>query len=219
MKIVSRWNAASGCIAAFAIVSLAVFLACSAPASAQVATPAELRTSRALDAVRANPIELEAFLVDMPKGTDLHNHLTGAIYAETFIRDAAEDQLCVDTTALAFNKPAHPSKDDAKAPACENGNVPASQAFKDQHLYDELIDSFSMRGFVPVTGTTGHDHFFDAFGRFHGTSERHKGEWLYEVAARAAAQNIQYMEVMETPPFARAAAAAREAGWYHDLAT
>ena len=211
MKTVSR------CTAAFAIISLAVILAFPASSPAQTASPAELRTSRALEAVRANPLELEAFLVDMPKGTDLHNHLTGAVYAETLIRDAAEDQLCADPSALAFTKPEQKSKDDAKGPACEAGNVPVSQAFKDQHLYDQLIDSFSMRSFVPVTGTSGHDHFFDSFNRFHGTSERHKGEWLYEVAARAAAQNIQYMELMETPPFARSAAAAREIGWYPDL--
>jgi adenosine deaminase len=216
MKILFRFSLIARCIAAIIVAAFAIAFAASTPA--QTASPSELRASRALDAVRANPIELEAFLVDMPKGTDLHNHLTGAVYAETFIRDAAEDQLCIDTTALAFNKPEHQSKDDTKAPTCENGNVPAAQAFKDQHLYDELIDSFSMRGFVPVTGTSGHDHFFDAFGRFHGTSERHKGEWLYEVATRAAAQNIQYMELMETPPFARAAAAAREVGWYPDLA-
>src|SRR5262249_25537843 len=94
---------------------------------------------------------------------------------------------------------------------------PAVQAYKDQHLYDALIDSFSMRSFVPITGTSGHDHFFDSFNRFHGTNERHKGEWLYEVATRAAAQNIQYVELMETPPFSRSAAAAHEVGWYSDL--
>ena len=32
-------------------------------------------------------------------------HLSGAVYAETFIRDAGEDGLCVDTVALSFAKP------------------------------------------------------------------------------------------------------------------
>lgn len=32
----------------------------------------------------------------MPKGGDLHNHLSGAIYAETFIQWAAQGGLCVD---------------------------------------------------------------------------------------------------------------------------
>src|SRR5258708_39743812 len=59
------------------------------------ATP-EQRAARALDSDRANPLELRAFLVRMPKGTDLHYHLSGGIYAESFIRVAAEEGLCVD---------------------------------------------------------------------------------------------------------------------------
>ncbi len=49
-----------------------------------------------------NPLALRAWLLKMPKGADLHMHLSGAVYAETFIRDAAEDNLCVDTAKLAF---------------------------------------------------------------------------------------------------------------------
>jgi adenosine deaminase len=205
------------CITTFAIAAFCAF--CSPPASAQIPTPAELRTSRALEAVRSNPLELEAFLVEMPKGTDLHNHLSGAVYAESWIRAAAEDQLCVNVGALAFAKPEHKSAEQnaAKGPTCETGSVPAAQAYKDQHLYDALIDAFSMRSFVTTTGVSGHDHFFDTFDKFGGTDHRHKGEWLYEVAARAAAQNIQYMELMETPAFNRTAAAAHEVGWYPDL--
>src|ERR1700743_1372329 len=221
MKIPFRLNFVARCSTKIALA--VAFAACSVlftvpvPPSAQVLSPTEGRTSRALEAIRSNPLELELFLTDMPKGTDLHNHLTGAVYAESFIRAAAEDQLCVNPTALAFTKPEHKSDDAAKGPTCEPGNVPASQAFKNQHLYDGLIDSFSMRSFVPVTGETGHDHFFDSFDKFGGTDHRHKGEWLYEVAARAASQNIQYMELMETPAFNRTAAAAREVGWYPDL--
>jgi adenosine deaminase len=73
-----------------------------------------------------------------------------------------------------------------------------------------------MRGFVPAAGVTGHDHFFDAFGRFDGVSGRHAGEWLDEVATRAAAQNEQYLEIMETPPFGHTAAIAKEVGWRAD---
>jgi adenosine deaminase len=211
MKIPSRSNLIAICIAAIAA---ALFIT---PASGQVLTPAELKTSRALDSVRSNPPELELFLTDMPKGTDLHVHLSGAVYAESWIRAAAEDQLCVNPATLSFAKPEHKSSDAAKGPTCETGAIPASQAYKDQHLYDELIDAFSMRSFVPITGATGHDHFFDSFDKFGGTDHRHKGEWLYEVAARAAAQNIQYMELMETPGFNRTAAAAHEVGWNPDL--
>src|SRR6516225_7527474 len=48
-----------------------------------------------LQAAAANPLQLRNLLKKMPKGADLHNHLSGAIYAESWIRAAAEDQLCV----------------------------------------------------------------------------------------------------------------------------
>jgi len=166
---------------------------------------------RSLKAARENPLELYHFLLGMPKGADLHNHLGGAVYAEGWIRAAAEDGLCVDVARLAF----------AKAGAgggCGDGNVTAEQALKDQGLYDSLIDAFSMRGFVPSPGVTAHDHFFAAFARFGGTDKRHLGEWVDEVAARAAKQNEQYMELLHTPPFGHAAQIAREIGWHDDMA-
>ena len=74
-----------------------------------------------------------------------------------------------------------------------------------------------MRGYVPSPGITGHDHFFDTFDKFGGTDHRHKGEWLDEVATRAAAQNEQYLELMDTPDFSHAAALAHEIGWHDDF--
>jgi adenosine deaminase len=194
------------------------------PMLAQTSTPppsqpstAEVRTARALENARANPLDLRAFLADMPKGADLHSHLSGAVYAESWIRAAAEDQLCVNLATLSFVK-SQPATENATAQAaCEDGKVSAAQAFKDQHLYDALIDSFSMRGYVPSPGVTGHDHFFDTFDKFGGTDRRHKGEWLDEVATRAAAQNEQYLELMETPDFSRTAAIARQLGWHDDF--
>src|SRR5438105_601937 len=126
MKTLPRANFAAYCLGSIAIFTLATLLP-PAPAQEQTASPAELRTSRAFDAVRGNPLELEAFLVDLPKGTDLHNHLTGAVYAETLIRNGAEDQLCVNPTTLSFAKPDPKSNDTTKGPACESGNVPAAQ--------------------------------------------------------------------------------------------
>ncbi len=177
--------------------------------STGLAAASEQRAARAFETARANPLELYAFLVRMPKGADLHNHLSGAVYAETFIRDASEDGLCVDLRALSFSKPT-PS-------GCGEGKAAAGRAFADQHLYDSLVDAFSMRGFVPSPGVTGHDHFFDTFAKFGGTDANHLGEWLDEVAVRAAAQNEQYLELMQTPPFAHTLAAAGQAAWQDDF--
>lgn len=168
------------------------------------ANNAERRTERAFAASRANPLELHAFLFAMPKGADLHYHLTGGVYAETWIRDGAEDHLCVSVSKLSFEKPS--------AANCAQGDVPAAEALQDQHLYDELVDAFSMRAFVPSTGTSGHDHFFDAFDHFSGVSHDHVGEWLDQIATHASNQNEQYLELMVTPGFAHTIATARELG-------
>ena len=118
------------------------------------------------------PCNFAAFLRKMPKGADLHNHLSGAIYAESFIRAAGEDGLCVDTNALAFAKP-------EKLPCMHaKGSIPAADVPKKQALYDSLIDSFSMRGFVPSPGVTGHDHFFNTFAKFGGTDAGTKASGL-----------------------------------------
>ncbi len=86
-------------------------------------------------------------------------------------------------------------------------------AFKDQKLYDALVDSFSMRSFVPSAGVSGHDQFFATFDRFGGLDKSHTGEWLDEVATRAAAQNEQYLEIMVTPSFFELAPLWNKLGW------
>jgi len=173
-----------------------------------VAGTTEQRAARAYEAARANPLELEAFLRRMPKGADLHYHFPGGIYAETWIRDAAEDGLCVDLASRALVKP---------QPVCGAGQAPAGRAFTDQTFYDALVDAFSMRSFVPTPGFSGHDQFFATFDRFSGVSQTHAGEWLDEVASRAAAQNEQYIELMETPEFSHSTQIAHDIGWKDDL--
>lgn len=176
--------------------------------TAAAAGTAEQRAARAYEAARANPLDLEAFLARMPKGADLHYHLTGGIYAETFLRDAAEDGFCVDLASHALLAP---------QPLCGAGQVAAAEAFTDQNLYDTLINAYSMRSFVPSPGLSGHDHFFDTFGKFETVSNRHGGEWLDEIASRAAAQNEQYLEIMVTPDFSHTIQIAKQIGWRDDL--
>jgi len=178
----------------------------------------EARVEHALQAARNNVLDLRALLLEMPKATDLHNHLFGAVYAESLLRAGVEDQLCVNTTTLSFVKTHQDVDVGVKGKPCGEGSVPAVQAYRDQVLYDALVDAFSMRGYVPTPGVTGHDKFFSTFRKFDGTDPRHLGEYVDEVAARAAKQNEQYVELMHTPDFSQAAALAREIGWQDDLA-
>src|SRR5215207_4401334 len=60
---------------------------------------AEQRTARHYETIRNLPPQLFAFLLRMPKGGDLHNHLSGTIYAESYIKWAADQGLCVNQAA------------------------------------------------------------------------------------------------------------------------
>lgn len=190
---------------------------------AKAGNSGEARAAAGLEqAKKDGPLALNLFLRHMPKGADLHMHLSGAVYAETFIRDAADDHLCVNTTSFAFVKPEAAAAlrsgtlPESKQSMCGEGTFNVATAFKDQGLYDSMIDAFSMRTFVPRSGESGHDHFFATFGKFSGIAPAHMGEWLDEVAVRAADQNEQYLEIMETPPFPHAIEDATKVGWLED---
>lgn len=184
--------------------------ASNAAPKASMTANADTEGDRQLAAAQKNPLQLRQFLKKMPKGADLHYHLSGGVYAESFIRAAVQDGLCIDTKQLAFTKCGAEG-------GAEKSTVPASEAYKNQSLYDQLINAFSMRSFVPYAGVSAHDHFFDSFAKFGGTKPSHKAEWVDEAATRAASQNEQYLELMETPDFSMAAKAASEVGWRDDF--
>jgi adenosine deaminase len=201
---------------AFALTVLSLVLASvhaqTKSSSSLNATNSEHRAELGLAAAKSSPLALRVWLHNMPKGGDLHNHIFGAVYAETWIKDAVDDHMCIDTATLTLNK----SQADA---TCAKNEIPAAQAYRDQRLYDALVDAFSLRSFVPSAGVSSHDHFFASFAKFGNNMDlHHLGEWLDELAARAAAQNEQYLELMHTPAFVHAAAAAVATGWQDDFA-
>ncbi|HEU4637002.1 MAG TPA: adenosine deaminase [Edaphobacter sp.] len=165
----------------------------------------EKKAVRVFKTAEQNPLQLHAFLSRMPKGGDLHMHLSGAIYAETFIKEAAADHLCYSPAMRSLFKPSATTRSLPPQPVCGEENRRAEDALKDQDLYDRMVDNFSMRSFVPSAGVSGHDQFFATFARFSALGHSHLGEWLDEVSTRAAAQNEQYLEVMHTPDFLAAA--------------
>lgn len=209
-------------LALFAIAAITLSAVCHAQRARRPrglgATAGEVRAQAALDSAKRYGMPgLYAFLKPFPKGADLHMHLSGAIYAETFITEAVKQNLCVVPVphSDAPGKPPSPIGQDAvefEQPPCSNGAVPVSNALTNQALYDNLIDSFSMRAFVPTEGIDGHDQFFATFARFGGLKDE-TGEWLDEVATRAAAQNEQYLEIMSTPTFSNAAKLGGQIGW------
>ncbi len=183
------------------------------PSAADPVTPSEVNAERIFETLAGNQLELHAFLEEMPKGADLHMHLSGAVYAETLLKDARADLLCVHTATLSLVKNVGRTTTTPVMPLCAAGDEAVEEAFHNQTLYNALVDAFSMRTFVPRSGVSGHDQFFGTFDRFSAVEKTHRGEWLDEIATRASAQNEQYLEIMETPTFSHAAKLGREMGW------
>ncbi len=191
------------------------------PHPAEGARTAELRASRAYEAaLHTGPLAVQAFLADFPKGADLHFHLGAGVYAETILRFAGQDKLCIDVVQAKFARDAQGEvvKEPCPIPLVAAGEFSGNISEEQQDLYDRMINSFSMRNFVPTPGVSGHDQFFSTFDRFSGLDKRHTGDWVDDVTRRAAAQNQQYLEVMHTPAFGHAARLAHQLGWNPDLA-
>jgi adenosine deaminase len=163
-----------------------------------------------MESVRNQPPLLLAFLRQMPKGGDLHNHLSGAIYAESWIDYAADDGLCIDhTTSFLIAPPCDPCEKYAAKPAI-------ACAYKDHVLYNQIIDAWSMRNWNRGE-ESGHDHFFSTFDKFNLATLNHTGNELAEAASRAAEDHLQYLELMHTADGMEAANLGAKLGWKDDF--
>lgn len=191
-----------------ALRSCSILIVLAALAAAQ--TP-EQKTARYLDSIRSQPPLLLAFLHDVPKGGDLHNHLDGAIYAEDLLDFAASDNFCIDrTTSKLLGAPCD---------SCEHYTPKPSIrcAYDDHILYSQIIDAWSMRNWR-AGDESGHDHFFAAFDKFGLTSHNHVAEGVATVVNRAAREHVQYIEFMHTADGGAAPKLGMQLGWDSDYA-
>jgi hypothetical protein len=160
--------------------ALALYGAAPAPTSREAAT------ARYFESVRREPAQMRLFLREMPKGGDLHNHLSGAIYAESYLQWSAADGGCLVTATMSLAAgPCDPAR----------GTVPTSSVIEDDVLYSRAINAMSMRHWEPALN--GHDHFFATFAKF-GPASGRTGDMLAEVMARAASEHVSYLELMVT---------------------
>ena len=173
------------------------------------AQSSEQKTARYFDSIRNQPSLMLAFLHDMPKGGDLHNHLTGAIYAEDYLDFAASDNLCVDRTTSRLLAP--------PCDTCERYTPkPAIRcAYGDHILYNQIIDAWSMRNWRSGE-ESGHDHFFATFDKFELTADNHTADGVASVVNRAAKEHVQYIEFMYTADGGAAAKLGMKLGWEED---
>lgn len=179
--------------------------AAQAPDAARGAA-SEAGTAAYLASIRDDPALLRDFFRRMPKGGDLHNHLSGAATTEYLIELAGDDGLCIDTATMT-----------AVAPPCGPGARPAADARTDRGFREAIVRAWSMQDFPP--GESGHDHFFATFGKFGEVTWRNPGKLLANVANKAAKQHQFYLETMVTPASDGAKKLANEVGWHDDFAT
>ncbi len=165
------------------------------------------------DAVRKSPPELRAFLYAMPKGADLHSHLTGAVYAETYLRLASAQKLCFDTAAKAL---VAPTKDAPCGTTAQSPRPAADVVIASSVLYPAALDALSTRDALPLSGYSLHDQFFASFGRF-GAAAGATGDLLAEVVDRAGRQGEQHVELMVSFQTHAAAAIGKAQPWTGDL--
>jgi hypothetical protein len=153
---------------------------CGSPADC--ATAWEANAGAKYQAALNDPTALAAFLKAVPKGGDLHNHLTGAVYAETYLGWATTDGDCVNNSSFSV----------VTSGQCSATNVaiPAPGA-----LYDQIVDAWSMKDFV-AGAENGHDHFFATFGKYGTVAGLHRDDDIADVLTRAAGENQVYVETM-----------------------
>lgn len=152
----------------------------------------EKQIDRWLQAHRDRPPLVRNFLEQMPKGADLHTHLTGAVYAETYLQWAHEQDLC----ALPQMGRIVPCPDRDQNPSSDA--LPMDSVLASSNLYQDMIDALSVRN-LETSEETGREQFFVAFNRFQAIYEDRplrKGDALAELVERAAAQNIQHTEII-----------------------
>jgi adenosine deaminase len=147
-------------------------------AAARAAEVADL-----LEAVRDDAPALREWLAPMPKGADLHSHLSGAIETESLITWGGLDGICVNADATA-------------QATCSTGTRSLTGAMPANALWTEVLGAWSLEGKEMAPVVERHEHFFGAFGKFFQATKRRPIDMLVDVRRAAARDGVAYLELM-----------------------
>lgn len=141
-----------------------------------------------LESIRNNKAALTAFFSQMPKGGDLHNHLTGSIYTETYIDYVVNNDYYINTKTLEV----------AAAPGNSTDWQPFSSLRKQGQLdifKQKLIQAWSTKDYNYVSYPSD-KQFFETFPQFGVASSKTIEQGLAELKKRAKTEHVNYIEVM-----------------------
>jgi len=139
-------------------------------------------TAEYFESIKDNGAELRQFFLEMPKGGDLHNHLSGALFAEEIIDIAAKMNLSFDpqTGTLPWNQ-------------STIGLISMNNVYNNATLYQTVVRDWSMKEY-PWQYIPGHDKFFATFSEF---SPAKNNSLMIEILRhRAEDENVIYIETM-----------------------
>ncbi len=149
------------------------------------------------DEIKNDESLLNQFFMYMPKGGDLHNHLTGSIYAETYFDLAVKDRLWLDVDAGKL----YPTQESALKSAVVNPIQLDSSMHNLSKIRGALLEKWSVRNYdVSEPLMKASNRFFNAFDLFLAPAFSHMVELLHELKYRAFCENIQYLEIMAMSP-------------------
>ena len=141
--------------------------------------------------IDTDPLLLRMFLKDMPKGGDLHDHATGAVWAEDYLDWALQAGFCVDEAGTAI-----------APPPCAPGRSLAALVESDSFGFDALVDALSTRGVQIGVGAdeqSGHTQFFRSFRRFWSIAAQSGVEEVAAALRLASGDRVSYVELMVNP--------------------
>ena len=167
----------------------------------------EKATIAFFETIKDSPPMLRGVLQSMPKGANLHGHLTGEVYAEDYIKWAAQDGLCVHNSTYTLSSPI---KD-----ACAKNTQPAANALQNQQLYNNIVNAFSMRNLNPPLPMARHDDSFRTFGLFSPAAQSH-ARLLAKAIENYELDNVGHVEVMHSFFPAKLYTLAPQVGWNGD---
>ena len=138
-----------------------------------------------LKTIRTNPKALYAFFKAMPKGGELHYHFDGSSPPETMLEVATHGNYCLNPSSQTFKHYKH---------VCHG--ITIQDLLHNKSRYDQTIEAWSMKKFVPTGHQSRLDHFFAVFAKEGLIQSDFDTALLAHIIERASSQHELYLEMI-----------------------
>ena len=135
--------------------------------------------------LKKNPQALRLFLLQMPKGGELHYHWDGSTYPENMAYDIRDSGFCYNASILGV---------DSDDKFCAKANR-LNDLADNPTLYQNIVNNWSLTTDFSNRIETN-QHFFQFFMGTEPVVEKYSGAMLADEIQRAANQHEDYMEMV-----------------------